>query len=168
MMGRVKILAASLVGILVLIQFIQPTKTNPAIDPAREIGATLPPQPAVAAVLERSCNDCHSNHTVWPWYSNWAPVSWLVVHDVNDGRRKLNFAEWNGYTPDRQAKLLQRICKEASKGDMPVLPYSLMHPSARLTPSDVILLCTWTQSAQLPARSGGAAGANSEAEARRK
>ncbi len=78
--------------VLVAIQVLQPARTNPPIDPKREMHANLTVDPAAATVFQRSCNDCHSHRAVWPWYSHAAPVSWLVVSDVSRGRKALNFS----------------------------------------------------------------------------
>ena len=76
----------------------------------------------------RACFDCHSNETKWPWYSNIAPVSWLVQRDVNGGRRHLNFTEWN--IPQQHA---EDVAARVGKGDMPPWFYLPLHPAARLT-----------------------------------
>lgn len=142
-----KLLKRSLVIFVFLfmaIQFVSPVKTNPPVDPSREIAAVHPPGPDVSAVLQRSCNDCHSNRTVWPWYSHIAPASWLVTHDVNEGRDALNFSEWAQYNAEKSQKLLGKVCEEARDGEMPVSQYTLLHPHARLTAPDVQVLCSWT------------------------
>ena len=75
----------------------------------------------------RACYDCHSNETVWPWYSNVAPVSWLVQRDVDEGREELNFSEWNRpQEGDESAETVR-------EGSMPPRSYLLTHPDARLT-----------------------------------
>jgi len=140
--------------ILVAIQIFQPARTNPQIDAKREIYATLAVDADSAAVFQRSCNDCHSHRTVWPWYSHVAPVSWLVVSDVNRGRRAMNFSEWTTYRPEEQQKGLSEICKEVSEGEMPGLSYTLLHRSAKLSPADVAAVCRWTKT---PAHSVSAA-----------
>ena len=71
---------------LVIAQFFGPAKTNPASDPAQAVESRLQVTPPVAAIIDRSCNDCHSNKTRWPWYSNVAPVSWFVIDHVNEGQ----------------------------------------------------------------------------------
>lgn len=144
----VKRLVVALVVFIVIAQVIRPSRINPPVDPSREIGATLSLRPAVAAILERSCNDCHSNRTVWLWYSGVAPVSWLVAYDVHEGRRKMNFSEWDAHILQERQKLLDRMCSDVSKGDMPGLPYSLMHPRARLSAADVQDVCNWAQTAR--------------------
>lgn len=147
MLTLLKRLAVLLVFILVAIQFFQPPRTNPSIDPKREVQANLPVDAAAGAVFERSCNDCHSYRSVWPWYSRVAPVSWLVVSDVNRGRKALNFSEWAGYQPGEQQKQLSEICKEVSEGEMPGLPYTLLHRRAKLNATDVTNICSWTRAA---------------------
>jgi hypothetical protein len=99
-----------------------------------------------AAVLNRSCRDCHSNGTVWPWYSNVAPVSWLVIDHVRTGRRHFNYSDWAGYEPEKARKILHDICEEVKDGSMPIGSYTLMHRDARLNDADVKTLCGWTQS----------------------
>jgi hypothetical protein len=153
-----KKLLLAFVVLLAVIQLYRPARTNPPIDAARAISATLVDEPAVAAIFERSCNDCHSHRTVWPWYSKVAPASWLVAYDVNEGRKKMNFSEWTGYSPQEKQKLLEKICKDASQGEMPELQYSLIHPSSKLAAGDVQALCDWTQVAgqRISAEAGAA------------
>lgn len=126
-------------------QVFRPARTNPPIDPKREIHSNLSIHVHVAATLARSCNDCHSNRTVWPWYSHVAPASWLVVSDVNHGRKALNFSEWSTYGAKQQRAHLQEICKEVTEGEMPGLSYRLMHRDAALNEDDVAAICNWTQ-----------------------
>lgn len=126
------------------IQFIRPARTNPPVDPKNEIAAHVRVEPAVMATLERSCNDCHSNRTVWPAYSNIAPVSWLVVRDVNQGREELNFSEWMTGKEKEPGKKLGKICEDVSDGEMPMATYTFMHPKAKLSRADVEAICSWT------------------------
>ena len=96
---------------LIVSQFIQPERTNPPADPAASFEAVAKPPREVAAVFGRACGDCHSNQTVWPWYSRISPVSWLVVGDVKEGRAKLNFSQWNIYSPEMTRIKLARSAK---------------------------------------------------------
>ncbi len=109
----------------VLIQFIPfgHTHTNPP-----QTGEPAWNSPATRALIHRACFDCHSNETVWPWYSNFAPVSWLLQRDVNEGRSHLNFTQWN--LPQKHAK---DVAAEVKQGDMPPWFYLPMHQGARLT-----------------------------------
>ena len=86
-------------------------------------------------VAQRACYDCHSNETVWPWYSRIAPVSWLVYRDVQEGRSKLNFSQWG-----RGKQEVEDIGEVIAQDEMPPLQYLLAHPSARLSATDKALL----------------------------
>jgi len=86
--------------------------------------------PQTRALTARACFDCHSNETVWPWYSNVAPISWLVQRDVDEGRRTLNFSEWN-----RAQKEARESAKTVREGEMPPWIYSIRSSEARLSPT---------------------------------
>ena len=88
-------------------------------------------RPETRALAVRACFDCHSNETVWPWYSHVAPVSWLTQRDVDEGRRKLNYSEW-----DRGQREAHESAKTVRKGEMPPWFYLLPRPHARLTASE--------------------------------
>lgn len=128
---------------LLALQVRRPERTNPPVDPNRTIQAVLQVPPHVDEILQRSCNDCHSNTTHWPWYSNVAPVSWMVVDDVNEGREHLNFSEWASYPRNDAAHALEEICEETEKGQMPMKEYLWTHRDARLSNADVRALCSW-------------------------
>jgi hypothetical protein len=85
--------------------------------------------PLTRELAQRACYDCHSNETTWPWYSSLNPIAWLVQVDVDNGRRRLNFSEWN--RPQRLE--LNEIAGIVLEGEMPPLQYLLMHPNAKLT-----------------------------------
>jgi hypothetical protein len=138
--------ALACVAVILAIQMIRPARTNPPTDPARTITARLPVTTEAVAVMNRACRDCHSNETTWPWYSNVAPVSWLVIDHVKSGRRHFNYSDWAGYAPDKARKLLHDICEETRDGSMPIGSYTLVHRDARLSDADVQALCNWTES----------------------
>jgi hypothetical protein len=124
-------------GIL-LAQTIRIEKSNP---PGRfDIAA----DPSTKLLLRRACYNCHSNETVWPWYSNVAPVSWLIGSDVKEGREHLNFSEWGAYPSERQHKNLMKIVEEIEEGAMPPWYYSMMHSESRLTEAERNKIKSWT------------------------
>jgi mono/diheme cytochrome c family protein len=86
--------------------------------------------PQTRELAQRACFDCHSNETVWPWYSNVAPVSWLVQHDVDEGRQYLNFSEWGRGGEGEETEELYEVIVD---GKMPMPNYLVTHPEARLT-----------------------------------
>ncbi|MFN2531416.1 MAG: heme-binding domain-containing protein [Pyrinomonadaceae bacterium] len=132
------------VGLFVTAQAIRPARTNPASDPAASLTWQNEVDPKVVEILDRSCGDCHSNNTRWPWYANVAPISWFVIGHVNDARRDLNFSEWARYTPQRKGKKLQEICDTSKSGVMPLSSYTPLHSGSKLSDSDVAILCDWT------------------------
>ncbi len=139
-----KIVKYSGLGIVLLfiaIQFIQPSRINPPSNPASSFEAVAKPSPEVAGIVQRSCYDCHSNNTVWPWYSRIAPVSWLVAGDVKDGRTHLNFSEWGFYSPEVSKTRLKEMCNEVKAGEMPLGIYTIMHSNTKLSPEEVKALC---------------------------
>jgi hypothetical protein len=129
---------------LVIVQFFGPAKTNPAVDASQTVEAKLQVTPAVSAITDRSCNDCHSNKTRWPWYSSVAPVSWFVIDHVNEGRDNMNFSEWGRYTPSDVDGLLKKMCREVKSGGMPLSSYTPLHPGSKPSAEDVKILCDWT------------------------
>lgn len=88
--------------------------------------------PATRATAVTACFDCHSNETVWPWYTNIAPMSWRVQSHVDEGREKLNFSEWG--TGEQASDEIVEVVQE---GEMPPWDYLLMHPEARLSDADL-------------------------------
>ena len=142
MSRRNKVLLA-LVAIVFSIQLIRPAKTNPPIDPQRELAADTQLPRQVADALNRSCNDCHSNRTTWPWYSNVAPFSWVITDDVNQGRRHVNFSDWTQYDPKHADHKLDQICGEIRGNWMPLTSYKLIHPNSRLTEHERAEICRW-------------------------
>ena len=137
------------------IQFVRPARTNPAVDESQTMFTRTQMPPQVAAIFNRSCADCHSNKTVWPWYTNVAPVSWFITNHVNEGRRNMNLSEWAKLNSDRQDRKLRQICDEVQDGGMPLDSYTPLHPNAKLSAEDKKTLCDWTDAERV--RLSGAA-----------
>lgn len=131
------LLVVGLAAVFVLMQLVPygHDHSNPAV--AAEPQWDSPQTRELAA---RACFDCHSNETHWPWYSNVAPVSWLIQHDVQDGRRQLNFSEWN-----RSQRGAHEVGEVIGEGEMPPWFYLPLHPSANLTPAEKQALVTGLQ-----------------------
>lgn len=135
-----------IVGLVVLvaaIQFIPVNYTNP---PAPDPVVFTDPQ--AEQIARRACFDCHSNETVWPWYARVAPVSWYVLHHVDEGRGRLNFsdvaatlAQKREFGPDAgepvtAADLVEEAAETITEGEMPPSYYTLMHADAKLTATE--------------------------------
>jgi len=100
--------------------------------------------PEIMAILKTSCFDCHSNQTDYRWYSHVVPVSWLIASDVKKGREALNFSEWNTYNKRKLVRKLADIKEQISKKQMPLKIYTLMHPSTKLNPAQMLMITNWT------------------------
>ena len=142
-----RLLLAVLAG-LVVAQFIPVARTNPPVESANTMAANMPVPPDIASILGRSCQDCHSNQTLWPWYSQVAPVSWFLAHHVNQGRGELNISEWGRYTARRVDRKLKEICDQVSSGKMPMATYTILHRGAKLSDQDRKALCEWAGQAR--------------------
>jgi cytochrome c551/c552 len=144
-MSRAKWILLIILIVIVAIQLYRPAMTNPPVDASRTVQATAQVPPQVDAILRRSCYDCHSHETRWPWYTKIAPTSWLLASDVNEGRQEANFSNWAAFDKPHAAKKLDRICKEVQGGDMPPWYYLPMHQTAKLSDADRQTLCNWAQ-----------------------
>jgi len=141
-------------GLVAGIQLIRPARTNPPVDQSHTLEAVVFVPPKIESILQRACDDCHSDLTRWPWYSNVAPVSWFVIDHVDSGRRHVNFSEWlrrdtknpAEYTRER----FQAMCRQMQTGDMPLTSYLLVHRTAKLSQDDIETICHWTQTGVLP------------------
>jgi hypothetical protein len=109
----IKKFAVGLIAVFIVAQFVPVVRVNP-------LDRGQPPAPGeVHALLQRACYDCHSNETRWPWYSQVAPMSFLIARDVTEGRRELNFSTWSQYNERRKTRKLKEIAKQVEKGKMP-------------------------------------------------
>jgi hypothetical protein len=136
----VKLISISFAVIFLGMQLV-PLATTP-----KTLAATGPDtaeliNPRVGAILDRSCQDCHSNRTTWPWYSHVAPVSWIVSKHVIEGRELLDFSQWANQPPSKGERSL--ICATVSAGLMPLPEYTVIHRNAKLSKRDVEMICDW-------------------------
>jgi len=125
--------------ILSLLQLVPVERGNPPVE--QEIAAP----PRVAGILHGSCYDCHSNQSAWPWYGYVAPFSWLVAHDVEEGREHLNFSTWGRCDEEERAELLEELLEEVEHGEMPPWTYTLLHPGSALTAEELATLRAWAR-----------------------
>jgi len=132
-------IALVLAVVFLAIQFVPAGRTNPAVTKSIE----APPE--VLDILRRSCFDCHSNESRWPWYAYVAPVSWLVVHDVDEGRAELNFSHWGDMPQGKRDSKAGSMIEEIEEGEMPLEQYLWMHGEAKLSPADIAVLTKWSE-----------------------
>ena len=147
MKKTLKIIAILVVIAIVAIQFVRPDRTNPPVDQAQILEATTAVPADVKEILVRSCSDCHSNETRYPWYSNVSPFSWFLVDHIREGRGELNLSEWGTYTTEKKKRKLDEICEMVQSAEMPLPSYLWIHRDAVLSESDKKVLCDWSEEA---------------------
>lgn len=125
--------------VFVVMQFIRPNKENIAVQKELEIKANE----EVMSMLKTSCFDCHSNETVWPWYSQIAPFSWVISTHVTEGRKALNFSTWENYTPAQKEEKTKALYRTAY-ASMPLPSYLYLHEDANLTKEQRSMIRDWT------------------------
>jgi len=99
----------------------------------------------ITQIFERSCQNCHSERTEWPWYSYVAPLSWMIEKDVSMGRSHMNLSHWDAYSEEQKVELLTKVGVEVKNRQMPLPKYLNLHPQARLSNDEVVRLYTWAQ-----------------------
>lgn len=135
-------------AVFIIIQFFSIDKTNPEFDKTSDLIVSENPPSEIAQIFRSSCYDCHSNETIWPWYSNIAPVSWMLKQHVEEGREKVNFSYWSEMEKNEKLFAIEEIIEEIELGEMPLPAYLLAHSNAKLTEEQQQLLIDWLRSQQ--------------------
>lgn len=139
-MKKGKLVGVAVLVVVIGIQFVPVDRSNPPV--RGEIEAP----PRVAEIFRRSCYDCHSHETDWPWYSRVAPVSWVLAHHVDEGRSELNFSTWSDLGEKDRSELVHDIWEETSEGHMPLREYLILHPEAKLSDEALETIHIWSGS----------------------
>lgn len=133
-----------LLVIFLVMQAFRPAK-NSSNDTSGDISKSYVLPENVKIILAKACYDCHSNNTRYPWYSEVQPVSWWLASHVKDGKRHLNFNEFDKYKIARQYEKLEECIKEVKEGGMPLPSYTLIHKDAILTKEEKETLYNWCE-----------------------
>jgi hypothetical protein len=141
-----KLTSILLVSVFFGMQFVPTRGTSKTSTAGTHTAEMINPQ--VGKILDRSCQDCHSNRTAWPWYSHVAPVSWVISKHVNEGREMLDFSQWVNQPPSANERML--ICDAVSNGRMPLPGYTVIHRNAKLSRRDVESICQWAAAPSTP------------------
>ncbi len=134
---------ALIILVLLAIQFFRIDKTNPPSVLSQDFIYLTDPSAEVATLLKTACYDCHSNQTRYPWYTNVAPVSWLIKGHINEAREYMNFSEWGTYPPEKRKQRLIKCLEEVGEGEMPLFSYTLINGEAKLNPAQQTVLTAW-------------------------
>jgi len=141
-----KIIVVVLFSVLVVIQFSRPDVTNPPLVQSETLQSATAVPENVQAIFNRSCNDCHTNETVYPWYSKIQPAAWFLADHIKEGRSEMNFSLWNTYEARRKKRKLEEICQQIETKAMPLPSYLWIHRDAELSDVEIKTLCDWTKS----------------------
>ncbi|KQC28817.1 heme-binding domain-containing protein [Flagellimonas eckloniae] len=143
------------IGIVLLIifigmQFYRPEKNTASGDYLAIFEAETKPNESVKEILKTTCYDCHSDHTEYPWYNNVAPISYWLDDHIRDGKKHLNFSDWQNYSAKKKDHKLDELIEEVEEGKMPLDEYTWTHKEAKLTENQVKTLLEWARQARLP------------------
>jgi hypothetical protein len=128
--------------VFVILQFIRPEK-NVGDSSTHNIVQNFAVPAGVQTILQRSCYNCHSNNTVYPWYEEVQPVGWFLAKHIRDGKRGLNFDEYTTYRLMKQYRRFQDIIDKIEGDEMPLPSYLLIHTDAKLSKSQKDELVQW-------------------------
>lgn len=132
-----------LLAVLVIIQFFHPAKNMATDMSANDITKVYTVPENVHQILQKSCYDCHSNNTSYPWYNNMQPVAWWLHNHITEGKQHLNFSEFGGYDKTKQAKKLKGVAKTVNEGEMPLGSYLWIHTDAKLSDDQKKIVADW-------------------------
>nr|WP_294791066.1 heme-binding domain-containing protein [uncultured Mucilaginibacter sp.] len=132
-------------AIIIGIQFIRPEHNVTRQTTETDINQILPLPERLKSILKRSCYDCHSNTTRYPWYAEIQPFGWWLAGHIKEGKEELNFNEFGNYSPRKQQSKLKAIANSVEDRTMPLGSYTLIHPNARLSATEKTMVITWMQ-----------------------
>jgi hypothetical protein len=141
-------LRKAMILILILflaIQFIRPERNSGSINGLHDISHYVKLPNAVQKILVTSCYDCHSNHTVYPWYSNINPIGLWLKNHIDEGKRAINFSDLSGFTQKKRVHRLGDISEQIEQKEMPLYSYTIIHRYAILDSIQIKLLRDWTE-----------------------
>ncbi|MGJ7031764.1 heme-binding domain-containing protein [Niabella hirudinis] len=138
-----------LLATLIVIQFIRPAKNEQPGPQPLHIETKYPADEAVRSILKKACNDCHSNNTVYPWYSKIQPVYWWLNHHIKDGKRHLNFDAFTNRPAWNQYHKFEEIREMIDKNKMPLASYTWAHKDAVLSETEKQQLLNWVKSSKM-------------------
>lgn len=145
MKKKVKIVGWIALAALLIIQFIQVDKSNPAVDASQDIFSHYQADEALVVKIKEACYDCHSNETEYPWYTHIQPVGWWLKGHVKGARKHLNFSDFATYDEKKAKHKFEESVEYTEKGWMPISSFKLTHPEARLTDLERATMVKWFQ-----------------------
>lgn len=144
-MNKAKRVLLGVALLLVAIQFFHPEKNMASGVQTNNVAAVYSTPEEVKTILATSCNDCHSNNTIYPWYNNIQPVAWWLNHHIDEAKHELNFDEFATYSPRRQYNKLKETEELLNENEMPLASYTFIHRDAVLSAEQKQTLINWTK-----------------------
>lgn len=138
----VKKIVYALLVLLIVIQFFRPTRNIATTPQVKSIDKAYTIPQNINGILQKACYDCHSNTTVYPWYTNIQPIAWWMDDHIKEGKSKLNFSEFLSYSLKKQDHKLEEVTEEL-ESEMPLKSYKLAHSEARLTAEEKKEITDW-------------------------
>ncbi len=135
-----------LLAALIIIQFIRPKKNKADGPQPNYIGNVYNIPADLKPILAKACNDCHSNNTDYPWYSNFQPVLWWLNDHIVDGKKEFNLDEYTNKSLRYQFHKMEEVIDEVKESKMPIRDYTRIHKTARLTTEERSKITNWAQS----------------------
>ena len=131
--------------VFIFMQFFTIDKANPPVEAGVDMVNVEQVPTEIAGILKTSCYDCHTNESLYPWYTNIAPVSWWIKKHINEGRDELNFSEWGSYSLRRKDHKLDEIVEMIDEEEMPLNSYLIAHGDASLSAEQKSQLVEWAK-----------------------
>lgn len=133
------------IALLVIIQFFRPALNQSSAESPNDVFAHYSAPDSLQQMIRTACYDCHSNNTVYPWYSNIQPVAWWLADHVNEGKSELNFSEFATYKPKKADHKMEEVIEMIEKGEMPLKSYTIIHGDAKLSLSQQKAINDWAK-----------------------
>jgi hypothetical protein len=131
--------------VLLIMQLFRPKKNITTATPVNNIATVYATPEDVKQLLQVSCNDCHSNNTIYPWYAAVQPVAWWLSNHIKDGKDEVNFDEFSTYSPRRQYRKFEEIIKQVKEEEMPLNSYTWIHKNAILNTDQKQKIISWAE-----------------------
>lgn len=141
----IKVTLTVIVVLFVAIQFIPRDNNEQRSVPLNDLAKIYMVPSKVSSILKKSCYDCHSNHTDYPWYAQLQPFRYILDSHISNGKAELNFNEFGNYSLRKQRSKLRAIGESLEEGSMPLSSYTLIHRNAILSKEDKVTLMNWVK-----------------------
>lgn len=142
-MKIVKKILLVLLVVFLIAQFFGPERNEGSMESVNAFLAETKPSEEVKAILTETCFDCHSNHTVYPWYNKITPVNYWLAEHIADGKKHFNVSLWDNYSIKKKDHKFEELIEEVEEKEMPLPSYTYTHRGANLTEAQIKQMVDW-------------------------